>query len=280
MRGCPHRCTYCNNVRLISMFGNNHIRFKGVDKSIEVIEQALALHPYNGVWISDDDFFLRSKSVIEDYVEKYKSRIGLPLGMQVSANNYTNEKLEILMDAGLIGIMLGVQSRSQRIMNEVFDRKVSVARARKVVNEIKAYQNGDDLRLILDFIIDNPYENENDIIQTYKFICDLPDKPTVIKMFSLAFYPGTPLYDKAVKDGYITPFNEESLRYFFRNTLTFQRNYVTFLLLVIKYLHRKGLRSKIPAFILDLLVSRPVIFVMRIFPKSLWVYLSHFRRGA
>ena len=40
-RGCPNKCTYCNNSRYISMFGKNSIQFHSVDRIINELEASL-----------------------------------------------------------------------------------------------------------------------------------------------------------------------------------------------------------------------------------------------
>ena len=52
----------------------------------------------------------------------------------------------------------------------------------------------DSLLPLYDFIIDNPYETDEDIIKTLRLILTLP-RPYGIMVFSLAFYPGSELYD-------------------------------------------------------------------------------------
>lgn len=68
---------------------------------------------------ADDDFFIRTLKDLEDFAEKYKCRIGLPFGVAVSPNTFSKEKMEILLDAGLKAIQTGVESGSQRVLDEV-----------------------------------------------------------------------------------------------------------------------------------------------------------------
>lgn len=53
---------------------------------------------------------------------------------------------------------------------------------------------------IYDFLLDNPYESTRDVVETLRFILELP-RPYVLQPFSLVLFPGTVLYDRAKEDG-------------------------------------------------------------------------------
>jgi hypothetical protein len=130
------------------------------------------------------------------------------------------------------------------------------------------------LRLLLDFIIDNPYESREDIIQTYHYLLDVP-LHVRINMFFLAFFPGTPIYERALQDGIIQPFSEKAYRPYTRSRIRYQKNYETFLILLIRYLRRKkGMERYTPRLLLRALGSRPVREIASIFPKSFYASLS------
>ena len=130
--------------------------------------------------------------------------------------------------------------------------------------------------LLLDFIIDNPYETKEDIIKTYNFILELPRKVT-FNIFFLAFLPGTTLYERAIKDGIISEIEEMSFRFYSSSgiTLRYQKNYETFLILLLKKIHTK-FPNKIPVMLpfLRFLGSTPFRKVGSILPGSFFVRLS------
>jgi hypothetical protein len=62
----------------------------------------------------------------------------------------------------------------------------------------------------LDFIGDNPYENEDDRYATLELLGRLP-KPFYFNYFSLTYFPGVELTDRALRDGHITPEDVEDV---------------------------------------------------------------------
>jgi radical SAM superfamily enzyme YgiQ (UPF0313 family) len=130
------------------------------------------------------------------------------------------------------------------------------------------------LDLLLDFIIDNPFENKDDIIQTYKFFISLPDHIR-INLFFLAFFPGTPIYQMALEDGLIEPFDENAFRFFTRSRLKYQKNYESFLLLFFKALRsRHATQNRYVRLLLRVLGSKMVRSIAALLPKSLYSFMS------
>ena len=268
-RGCTQLCSYCNNCRYVSMFGHNRIRFYGIDRVIEELKSSLKqLNFIQFIAFADDDFFSRPKKQIEELAQKYKREIGLPFGIAVSPRTYRKDKIEILLDHGLKAINIGVQSGSQRILNDVFNRKISLEKTKTIIHEVAAYKQSHGLNIVLDFIIDNPYETKTDIMNTFNYMLDIPPHVS-LNLFYLSFLPGTPIYQRALDDGYTEPFDEKHFRPFSRSSLQFQVNYETLLIQLLRLWRFKPKKFKLPTIFFKILASRFMRTVAGILPKSL-----------
>lgn len=272
-RGCPHNCSYCNNCRYTALFSHNPIRIQNSTRIMDELTWTLEhLDFVELVGFGDDDFFVRSVEELEDFAEKYKRKIRLPFGVAISADSFNKKKMGILLDAGLKIMQMGAQSGSDRILSEIYNRRINTFKTIWVVKQIAPYHNTHGLDLLLDFIIDNPYESKDDIIKTYKYILALP--PSVkLNIFFLSFFPGTPIYEKALADGIIQPFTYDSFRRYGRGEIKYQKNYETFLVLFATYLRNKSKRH-IPPVLLHFLGSRPVRALASILPDSLYASLG------
>lgn len=269
-RGCPHECSYCNNCRYVAMFGKNVMRFYSVGRVIDEIKYTLASLPFiEFIVFGDDDFLARPRKQIEAFAKRYQKEIGLPFGAAASPRTYQTEKMAILLDHGLTAFNLGIQSGSQRVIDEVYNRKISLTKTSNVIQEIAPYSESGALTTIVDFIIDNPYETKDDIIQTYDFLLDLPPsfKPN---LFFLSFYPGTPIYERAIKDGLIKEFDEEIFRSYTGSYIRYQKNYETFLVLLLRIARLHPKLRKIPKGVFRLLGSNPVRKLASLFPESIY----------
>ena len=269
-RGCPHECSYCNNCKYVAMFGKNIIRFYSVDRVIDEIKHTLNTLPFiEFIVFGDDDFLARPQKQLEAFAARYKKEIGLPFGAAGSARTYSPKKMEILLDAGQVALNLGVQSGSQRVIDEVYNRKISLTQVSKAIKDVAPYSDTRGLTIIVDFIIDNPYETKDDIMQTYNFLLDLPPslKPN---LFFLSFYPGTPIYQRAIEDGFTKESDVENFRSYTGAQLRYQKNYETFLVLLLRITRLHPKLQQIPKWVFRFLGSWPVRKLASLLPESVY----------
>lgn len=288
-RGCPYVCSYCNNVRYVHMHGSNRPRYHSIEYIIRMLETMLAQHKlYEIIFIYDDDFFCRSLDDLTEFAEKYKKRIGLPFIVNATANSFRQAKFDLLLAAGLTGIEIGVQSGSQRMLTEVYNRRISADKKKEVILQIATPENARKGLgfLLADFIVDCPYEKPEDIMATYNFLLDLHPllsnrgAPWVSAlMFYLTLTPGTPLMDRAVREGLVKHEDLQGpLSNYHRRDLLFQVNYETALVMLVRYLNITRRLRFVPCFVLRLLGTRPARWVGSKVPASFYAKLTRLIR--
>ncbi len=229
-RGCPHKCSYCNNIRYIKIYGKNTLRFRSVSHFVGELKALLKVYTCcSKILFGDDDFLIRKSEDLREFADIYKREINLPFAIEMSANTFNAEKTDILLDAGLKVIELGIQSASERVLKDVYNRNISINKAKKTVHLLAPYVKNSQLDVLADFIVDNPYEREEDIYCTLSFMLDLPES-FKLNIFNLAFYPGTPIYTRAVNDGFIKPQDYSAYRAYDNTPDIYQNNFATWLI--------------------------------------------------
>jgi anaerobic magnesium-protoporphyrin IX monomethyl ester cyclase len=204
-RGCPYVCTFCGETPLAEKtYGRCYFRKRSIDNVIEELEWFKETFPFIGeICFCDDTFACRSTGEIREFAEKYKKKIDFPFYILVSPANVVKKKFDILVDAGLTHVGMGIQSGSQRII-DLYRRdrcgnpKQSLEAA-KIINSYK-----DRLFPYYDFIVENPYETREDMLDTVRLLVELP-RPFKARVYAISFFPGTPLFDKAKADGLFDP---------------------------------------------------------------------------
>lgn len=94
---------------------------------------------------------------------------------------------------------MGVESGSERTKREVYGRPTSneaVVRASDILSHYP------DIVRSYYFIIGNPFEERDDLLETVRLALRLP-APFFIQPFNLVFFPGSVLYERAVAAGLI-----------------------------------------------------------------------------
>ena len=102
-----------------------------------------------------------------------------------------------------------------------------------------------------DFILDVPYETDEDKIESLRFISNIP-KPFHLQPFSLVLYPGTKLYEMAKRDGFIV---DEKRQIYAKSYTMRELNYFNLLISLSK-------NGKFPGPLLKFLISSPTVNIL------------------
>ncbi len=136
-RGCPYRCTYCLNHRIVDRYkadlgrstaGIGFFRFRRPEDVIE--EMRIVVRKYEGVgtFILDDDLFTQNVEHAIAICEAYEaSELDLPLVVNSHVKRLDPRVAEALGRAGCRILKLGIESGSKRVRFEVLKRPMSDA---------------------------------------------------------------------------------------------------------------------------------------------------------
>jgi radical SAM superfamily enzyme YgiQ (UPF0313 family) len=196
-RGCLFECTYCVNSAFKKLFPKqNHIRKRSLDN---VLRELMEVKNAESIKFVDDHFLSYTEEEIEEFCRKYKNIIKLPLQvLGVSPATFNRKKVALLVDAGLTHLRIGIQTGSENT-KKLYKRRHSnkyIIDIAKVAHEFRID------KLSYDIIIDNPWESDEDIIETLMLLTRIP-VPYQLNLFSLRLYPGTALYEMAKSNGII-----------------------------------------------------------------------------
>lgn len=208
VRGCPFECTFCihNFTRTAWKGLGTYVRRRSVDHVMAELRAAVAARPMMRAVAISDDIFAPPKAWLEEFCARYKDEIGLPFAMYSFPRMVDEKRVKIMRDAGLWATTMGIQSGSERIRRDCYERETSNAEilaACKLLTDHGVVLN-------LDFIGDNPYENEADREETVHLLAALP-KPFYFNYFSLTYFPGVDLTERALRDGFIKPDDVEDV---------------------------------------------------------------------
>lgn len=251
-RGCPHNCTYCCNNALRSAYPEQqYFRRRSIGHLVAELVSVKQQMPFvNGVALVDDTFFARPEAEIAAFSARYGEQIGFPLYVIASPATLTRAKMRLMVEAGLRHVGFGIQTGSPRTL-DLYNRTAlnrRVLEAARIIHEFRPAVP----KPWYDLILDNPYETDEDLLDTLRLLEQLP-RPYRLHVFSLTFFPGTALLEKARADGLLNEqANDERVK-----SVNFMVTRGTYLNLLI-YLHG----MPFPLWLLKVLARRPLVRVL------------------
>jgi len=190
-RGCRSKCTFCLWPQTV---GGQRYRTRSVEHVVDEIRRATRSFPQVKEYFFDDDTFT------DDLPRAEAIARGLgTLGVTWSCNakaNVPRETLQVLRDNGLRLLLVGYESGSQTILNNI-KKGVRVDVARRFTRDCRDL----GIRIHGTFIMGLPGESRETIEDTIAYACDID--PDTIQVSIAAPYPGTALFRQAREQGWL-----------------------------------------------------------------------------
>ncbi len=187
-RGCPYNCTYCQPT-LMTLFGNK-IRKRSPENILQEITYLREKYNINAFMFQDDTFIIDKKWALEICDRILDNGLDLKWGCNVRANLVSKDLLTRMKAAGLRKIFMGIESASQRILDDIYNKRITIEHVKRTVEIAKELE----LKVQGYFMLGAPTETVDEIKRTIKFAKTLDiDEAT----FSITTpLPRTYLYDK------------------------------------------------------------------------------------
>ncbi len=195
-RGCPAQCTFCLWPQTLS---GHPWRKRSTDDVAAEMAKVKSYWPDVKEFFFDDDTFNIQKARTVELCAKLK-----PLGLTWSCTSRVTtdfETLKAMKEAGCRLLIVGYESGDQQILKNI-KKGATIERARQFTKDCHK------LGLVIhgDFIMGLPGESHETINNTIAFAKEL-DVETIQVSVAHA-YPGTELYDFAVKNGFMVGDNK------------------------------------------------------------------------
>jgi radical SAM superfamily enzyme YgiQ (UPF0313 family) len=206
-RGCPYRCTYCLNHRIVDRYQDElgravpdlgFFRYRPPAKLIEEIQWVLARYRGVGTFIFDDDLFTQNPSHAIAVANAYReARIETPFVVNSHVKRLDPRVAEALAAAGCKILKLGIESGSPRVRKEVLQRFMTDADILKTIEV--AERNG--LHTSGFVMVGLPHETHAERWETV----DLLARSGIGRFRTSLFFPfpGTESHRLAVQGGFV-----------------------------------------------------------------------------
>jgi anaerobic magnesium-protoporphyrin IX monomethyl ester cyclase len=187
-RGCPYGCTYCQPT-LRYLFGKK-VRRRSVDDVLDELVHLKEVYDLNAFMFEDDTFIIHRPWVKEFSAGLKEVNLGFRWGCNVRADLTTRDLLQPMVEAGLVQINVGIESGTQRILDQIYDKRITIEDVRRAVDIAKSL----GLKVGGYFMIGAPTEREEEIENTIRFAAQLPIDEAAFNITTPL--PGTYLWEQ------------------------------------------------------------------------------------
>jgi len=134
-RGCPYRCTYCLNHRIVDRYRDelgravnrlNFFRFRTPAQMLAEIRWVLDHYDGVGTFILDDDLFTMNKEHAIAFAHAYRDAgLDVPWVVNSHVKRLEPDLARALAEGGCKILKLGIESGSDRVRREILQRFMS-----------------------------------------------------------------------------------------------------------------------------------------------------------
>lgn len=159
--GCPFKCRFCRSKEFKPLILRDPDKIAAEMKNIENIG-------IKGVIFNDELLTLNTKRIGAITSALIRANVNLKLALRSRANLVNADALNMLKDAGVFSIHMGIESGTDRILGEM-NKQLTVETIKKSVGMIKEA----GLKVSASFMLGYKDESESEIMQTIQFSKDL-----------------------------------------------------------------------------------------------------------
>jgi len=201
-RGCPFRCSYCSNHALGKLASGAYVRLRSPDNIVEEIKIILEKHPdLKEIYLEVETLGVNKKWAIKlcSKLEQLNASLAVPISygtnIRITPNADLEELFSCLQKSNFTFINIGLESGSERVRNEILNRKYSNQDIINAVSLARKY----GMKISLLNMLGLPGETLDDFKKTVEVNRQcLPDWTFPSIYYP---YPGTDLYSLCIEKG-------------------------------------------------------------------------------
>ena len=204
--GCPYHCSFCciqapfkSGEQAAGLNTDvNSYRFWTPQRVIEEIDVLVNTYGVRNIKFADEMFVLNQRHVLGICDLIIERGYDLNIWAYARVDTVKDSMLDKLKRAGFTWLALGIEAADDRVLTDV-DKRYEVGEVYDTVRKIKAA----GINIIGNFIFGLPEDTAETMLKTLNLALDLSCE--FANFYSAMAYPGSPLYEEAVRRGWKLP---------------------------------------------------------------------------
>lgn len=204
--GCPYHCSFCciqapfkGGERAAGMSGTaNSYRFWSPDRVVAEIDRLVNEYGVRNIKIADEMFVLNRRHVLGICERLIARDYGLNIWAYTRVDTIKDGMLPALREAGFTWLAVGIEAGADRVRAGV-DKAFDQEDIYRVIDEVRR----EGINVIGNYIFGLPEDDHDTMRATLGLALDLNCE--FANFYSAMAYPGSPLYELAVRQGVPLP---------------------------------------------------------------------------
>ena len=226
--GCPFQCDFCminiinriDNSNGVTAADSSHIRCWSPDFVLRELDKLVKMGVQT-IRISDEMFFLHPKHFEPLLKGLIKRDYDLRLWSYARVDTITSKYLKLFRQAGIKWLAIGFESGNQSIRKKISKGRFDEIDMKKIVKDI----DDEGINVAANYIFGFPDDNFATMQQTLDLACEL--NTPFANFYTCMALPGSPLYFKALKQGWKLPDSYEGYAFLSYESLPLPTNYLS-----------------------------------------------------
>lgn len=196
--GCPYNCSFCC---INAPFGARRYRMRAPQDVVNEVFRLYAAYGVRTFKIVDEMFVLNEghySAICEGLARGGAEDVDLNIWAYARVDTVRENRLDLLRRAGVQWLALGIESESAYV-RDGSNKRLKRDDIAEVVRAIQAA----GIRVIANYIFGLPDDDLDSMRRTLQMAMDL--RTEWANFYSAMAYPGSPLYDEAVRSGWTLP---------------------------------------------------------------------------
>lgn len=201
IRGCPFKCSFCYNHTKAELYRGKgrFVRTRSVSDVIDEMRAARRLYPNMRTVILYDDIIGIDKKWLAQFCDAYAEYIDMPWFTSIRPDTVDEFIVEKLAKSKCFCLSMGVETGDEELRSKILCKKIS--NAKYIEASRLLHKAGIKVRTSNMFFL--PGEDIHKAFMTVDLNRQM--KTDFAWGYTLQPYPGTDIYEYAIKNGYLSP---------------------------------------------------------------------------
>jgi len=191
-RGCPHKCIFCNSF----LYYGRSQRFRSPQSIVDEIEEVVSCFGIKNIGMWGEIFTSNRKFLVNVCNEIKKRNLDIKWYIASRVDTLDSFKVKKLVSAGCKALTLGVESASQKILDNA-KKGITVRQSLRAIKLCKKF----GLEVQAHVMFGLPGENKKTAEKTIKFI--KMANPNYVNFYCAVPFPGTEFFDYVSKNRFL-----------------------------------------------------------------------------